>query len=74
MFLPKRYYIHLFVFLISIPASAQYKYAFQNSSLPIEQRVNNLIEQLTIDEKISLLLYNSPGVKRLNIPAYNWWK
>lgn len=73
MFLPKRYYIHLFVFLISIPASAQYKYAFQNSSLPIEQRVNNLIEQLTIDEKISLLLYNSPGVKRLNIPAYNWW-
>lgn len=54
-------------------ASAQPKYRFQNNKLPTEQRVSDLIKQLTLTEKISLLEYNSPGVTRLNIPAYNWW-
>ena len=28
---------------------------------------------LTLEEKISLLGFNSKAVPRLNIPAYNWW-
>ena len=28
---------------------------------------------MTIEEKISQMLYNSPAIERLNIPAYNWW-
>lgn len=51
----------------------QYKYPFLNPASPVEKRVNDLLSRLTIDEKISLLLYNSPGVERLGIPAYNWW-
>lgn len=32
-----------------------------------------LVSQMTIEEKISQLLYNSPAIERLDIPAYNWW-
>ncbi|MFT4154990.1 glycoside hydrolase family 3 C-terminal domain-containing protein [Parafilimonas sp.] len=47
--------------------------AFRNASLPIDARVNNLLTQLTLEEKISLLGYRSKAVERLGIPAYNWW-
>jgi beta-glucosidase len=51
----------------------QFKYPFLNPALPVEKRVNDLLNRLTTDEKISLLLYNSPGIERLGIPRYNWW-
>jgi beta-glucosidase len=51
----------------------QYKYPFLNPASPIDKRVNDLIDRLTMDEKIKLLLYNSPGVERLGVPPYNWW-
>jgi beta-glucosidase len=40
---------------------------------PIDTRVNDLLHQLTLQEKISLLGYRSKEVERLGIPAYNWW-
>lgn len=46
---------------------------FRNAKLPVETRVNDLLKQLTLEEKISLLGYNSKEVPRLGIPAYNWW-
>ena len=46
---------------------------FRNIKLPIENRVADLLKQLTIEEKISLLGYNSKAIPRLGIPAYNWW-
>jgi len=39
----------------------------------MEQRVNDLLQQLTLKEKISLLGFRSQAVERLGIPAYNWW-
>ena len=47
--------------------------AFRNASLPMQARVNDLLQRLTPEEKISLLGYNSKAVERLGIPAYNWW-
>ncbi|MEO6313725.1 MAG: glycoside hydrolase family 3 N-terminal domain-containing protein [Chitinophagaceae bacterium] len=46
---------------------------FRNAQLPLQQRVNDLLQQLTTAERISLLGYNSQAVDRLGIPAYNWW-
>jgi beta-glucosidase len=46
---------------------------FRNATQPIEARVNDLLHQLTLSEKISLLGYRSKEIKRLGIPAYNWW-
>ncbi|MCB0284578.1 MAG: glycoside hydrolase family 3 C-terminal domain-containing protein [Calditrichae bacterium] len=46
---------------------------FRDSSQPLETRINDLVNQLTIDEKISQLMNNAPAIDRLGIPAYNWW-
>ena len=46
---------------------------FRNPDLPMEERINDLIGQLTLDEKIAQLNYDAPAIERLNIPSYNWW-
>lgn len=61
------------VLIHSANALAQYKYEFLNPSLSIEKRTHDLLARLSTEEKISLLLYNSPGIPRLGIPPYNWW-
>lgn len=33
----------------------------------------NLVSQMTLEEKVSQMLYQSPAIERLGIPAYNWW-
>ncbi|MFT3827625.1 MAG: glycoside hydrolase family 3 C-terminal domain-containing protein [Chitinophagaceae bacterium] len=40
---------------------------------PVEVRINDLIKRLTLEEKANQMMYNSPGISRLNIPEYNWW-
>ena len=64
----------LFIFFLLISTSVcRAQYPFNNPSLPVDKRVHDLLDRLTTEEKVSLLLYNSPGVERLGIPAYNWW-
>lgn len=46
---------------------------FRNPERPVEARVLDLLKQLTLEEKISLLGYRSPAIARLDLPAYNWW-
>lgn len=46
---------------------------FRDSKLPIDERVENLLKQLTVEEKIAMMVHTSPAIPRLNIPAYNWW-
>ena len=49
------------------------KPAYLDISLPIENRVNDLISKMTLEEKISQLVNNAKEIKRLGIPEYNWW-
>lgn len=37
------------------------------------KKAEALVAQMTLEEKASQLKYDSPAVKRLGIPAYNWW-
>ncbi|GAA0557449.1 beta-glucosidase [Chitinophaga japonensis] len=46
---------------------------FRNPQAPVEARVKDLLQKLTLDEKISLLGYRNPAIERLDIPTYNWW-
>src|ERR1700709_2588864 len=46
---------------------------FNNSALPIAQRVDDLVSRLTLEEKVSQTIDRAAAVPRLNIPAYNWW-
>ena len=60
--------------LLALPGAlyAQ-EYPFQDPSLPREERVEDLLSRLTVQEKIGLMMNSSKGVERLGIPEYNWW-
>jgi beta-glucosidase len=65
----------LFLLLAFLPilSRAQSSPPYLDPSLPIDQRVNDLVSRLTLEEKISQMQDVAPAVPRLNIPAYNWW-
>ncbi len=56
---------------ISVPTPSILPY--QNPDLPLEDRVADLISRMTLEEKVSQILYTAPAIDRLGIPEYNWW-
>jgi beta-glucosidase len=46
---------------------------FWNPDLPLDERLDDLLSRLTLEEKINQTVYSAPAVERLGIPAYNWW-
>ncbi|HEY3704240.1 MAG TPA: glycoside hydrolase family 3 C-terminal domain-containing protein [Terracidiphilus sp.] len=46
---------------------------FRNPALRIEQRVDDLVSRLTLEEKVAQTLDRAAAIPRLDIPAYNWW-
>jgi beta-glucosidase len=46
---------------------------FRDPDLPLEQRVDDLVGRLTLDEKVSLMIERAPAVERLGIPRFPWW-
>src|ERR1700732_3667367 len=48
-------------------------FKFINTALPIEQRVNDLIGRMTLDEKVSQMRDHAPAIPRLGVPKYDWW-
>ncbi len=49
------------------------KYEFENTKLSIKQRVDDLVDRMTLEEKVGQLMFASPAIERLGVPAYNWW-
>jgi len=50
-----------------------YQFPFQNPVLPLEERVNDLVSRMTLEEKVLQLFNQAPAIDRLGVPAYNWW-
>lgn len=46
---------------------------YRNSSLSPRERAASLLKELTLDEKISMMMDDSPAIERLGIKRYNWW-
>ncbi len=46
---------------------------FRNPALPIDQRVNDLISRMTLEEKVSQMRDRAVAIPRLGIPRYEWW-
>lgn len=46
---------------------------FKNEALSFEERAKDLVAQMTLEEKTTQMLFNSPAIPRLGVPSYNWW-
>jgi beta-glucosidase len=47
--------------------------AYLNPDLPREQRVDDLVSRMTLEEKASQLVNQARAIPRLDVPAYDWW-
>jgi beta-glucosidase len=73
---PIRIVFLLFSFLPMVLAQRTFSQdvpRFRNPELPLDERVDDLVSRMTLDEKVSQMLYDAPAIGRLGIPAYNWW-
>ena len=60
----------------STPTSKQNRtdtIAYLNPDSPLDQRVDDLVHRMTLDEKIGQMMNSAPAIPRLHIAAYNWW-
>ncbi len=46
---------------------------YWDTTLDINQRVDDLVSRMTLEEKVSQMLNEAPAIERLGVPAYNWW-
>lgn len=46
---------------------------YKDESLSFEDRVKDLVSQMTLEEKTAQMLYQSPAIERLGISSYNCW-
>ena len=46
---------------------------YSNLSLDFETRAADLVNRMTLEEKISQLGDRAPAIPRLNIQEYHWW-
>ena len=66
----------LFALLLAVTAmtvKAQQPLPYQNPQLSNEQRADDLLKRLTLDEKVKLMMDVSPAIPRLGIPQFQWW-
>ena len=63
-----------FSFLICMNAQAQPLPVYLDESKPVEQRIDDALARMTLDEKIAVIhaqsKFSSPGVKRLGFPDF----
>ena len=69
----KRTAIVIALHFFAVTTFAQENYPYKNPNLPTEQRVNDLVSRMSLDEKINQLMDSAPAIERLGIPEYNWW-
>ena len=58
--------------MVAMTAMAQ-NYPFQDPKLAAEKRADDLIGRLTLQEKVSLMMHQSPAIERLGIGSFQWW-
>lgn len=46
---------------------------YLNPSVPIDQRVDDLISRMTLEEKASQMVDAAAELPQLNVPKYGWW-
>ncbi len=78
------YRVRIFALLIILPSVAGIMSVAQstkpasvlpylNPSLPTNERVNDLLARMSLEEKASQLVNQARAIPRLRVPAYDWW-
>jgi beta-glucosidase len=70
----------MFLFLLAFTTSAIFcvaqedpSPAYKNTKLSFEERARDLVQRMTLEEKVSQIGHTADAVDRLGIPEYNWW-
>ena len=70
----KRFFSIALLFFAAKAGAQDYKsFPMWNYNLPFEQRVNDVVSRLTLEEKVHQMLNTTPAIPRLGILAYDWW-
>lgn len=66
---------YLFILIISLVSISNLKAQpiYLNPEINLDDRVADLIDRLTLQEKVDQMLMNTPGIPRLKIPPYDYW-
>ena len=48
-------------------------FPFQDTALSVDERVEDLLSRLTLDEKLGMMEHRNPAIPSLGLPAYSWW-
>lgn len=46
---------------------------FMNPDLPVDRRAEDLVGRMTLEEKVSQMVYTAPAIERLGVAEHNWW-
>lgn len=72
--------VHLFLGVVLLLASNKLitaqdvmDHQWYDYSLPMEERIEALVNSMTLEEKITQLLDESQEISRLDVPRYGWW-
>ena len=52
---------------------AAQSFPYQDPSLTPEQRADDILTRLTVEQKVSLMMNSSPAIPELGINEYDWW-
>jgi beta-glucosidase len=70
----KRAVLSMVVLILGLtPWARAQQPVYLDPSQPMDKRVDDLLQRLTLDEKTSLLSTTAPAIERLKIPAMNGW-
>ncbi|SEC72771.1 beta-glucosidase [Maribacter dokdonensis] len=69
-----RYNILIALVLIAVNSSkAQESLPYLNTSLSFDERVDDLVSRMTLEEKVGQMMNDAPAIPRFNILAHEYW-
>jgi len=57
----------------SVIGQTNIKSPYQNTQLSVDDRVEDLVSRMTVQEKVTQLFNHAEPIERLGVPAYDWW-